>query len=128
MKNKNDLIIKKYIKKVANLTPNIYRSRLRFELQSSISECFHDTPELTNTMIHERFGTPEHFANEYLSGMNAEELQVTLNRSKKQKKILFITLICLLVLLIPISIWILNEGDRHVGYHYWGEIEDYSDQ
>ena len=71
MKNSNDLIIKNYIKKVTKLTPNIYHTRLKLTLQRNISECFHDTPELTNTMIHERFGTPEHFASEYLSGMNA---------------------------------------------------------
>lgn len=117
MKNTNDSIIKNYTKKVTKLIPGTYRSRLKTELQSSINECFHDAPELTVSMLQERFGTPEEFATEYLSGMDGEELQATLARSKKQKRILTIALIALLLLLIPISIWIFTEGDRHIGYY-----------
>lgn len=118
MKNTNDLIIKKYIMKITKLVPCTYRSHLKTELQSSITECFHDVPELTSSMIQERFGTPENFATEYLSGMDAEELQTHLKRSKKHKRILIIALVCLIVLLIPVSIWIISEGNRHVGYYY----------
>lgn len=118
MKNTNDSIIKNYIKNVTKLIPSTYRSRLQTELHSSITECFYDAPELTVSMLYERFGTPEEFATEYLSGMDGEELQVTLARSKKQKHILTVVLICLLLLLIPISIWICSEGERHVGHFY----------
>lgn len=79
-------------------------------------------------MIQERFGAPEAFATEYLSGMDREELQATLKRSKKQKRILTIALICLLLLLIPLSIWGLTEGERHRGYHSSISIEDYGSQ
>ncbi|MBR6537073.1 MAG: hypothetical protein IKT67_07705 [Lachnospiraceae bacterium] len=122
MKNTNDSIIKNYIKQVLKLIPSTYRSRLQTELHSSITECFHDTPELTVSMLQEHFGTPKEFATEYLSGMDGEELQSTLARSKKQKRILSIALICLLVLLIPVSIWIFTEGDRHVGHFYTDKI------
>ena len=71
-------------------------------------------------MIHEQFGTLEHFATEYLSAMDADELQAHLTRSKKQKRVLIIVLVCILVLLIPISIWICSEGERHRGYYYSG--------
>lgn len=123
MKNTNDYIIKNYIKKVTKLVPRTYCSRLKTELQSSITECFHNVPELTVSMLQEQFGTPEVFATEYLSGMDAEELQATLARSKKQKRILAVILICLLLLLIPISIWIFTEGERHRGYSYSNGIE-----
>ena len=123
MKNTNDSVIKNYIKDVTNLVPGPYRSRLKTELQNSIMECFHDVPELTASMLHERFGTPENFAAEYLSGMDGEELHATLARSRKQKRILAVVLICLLLLLIPISIWIFTEGERHRGYSYSGGIE-----
>ena len=126
MKNTNDSIIKNYIKKVTKLIPSTYRSRLQTELHSSITECFHDASELTISMLQERFGTPEEFATEYLSGMDGEELQATLARSKKQKRILTIALIVLLLLLIPISIWICNEGDRHEGRYYKNEVIDHS--
>lgn len=125
MKNTNDSIIKNYIKKVTKLIPSTYRSRLQTELHSSITECFHDSPELTVSMLYERFGTPEEFATEYLSGMDGEELQATLARSKKQKRILTIALIALLLLLIPISIWIFTEGERHKGYYYSETITEY---
>ncbi len=123
MKNTNDSIIKNYIKKVTKLIPSTYRSRLQTELHSSITECFHDVPELTVSMLQERFGTPEEFATEYLSGMDGEELQATLARSKKQKRILTIVLICILLLLIPVSIWICSEGERHREFFYSGGIE-----
>lgn len=123
MKNTNDSIIKNYIKEITKLVPDTYRSRLQTELHSSITECFHDAPELTISMIQEHFGTPEEFATEYLSGMDGEELHATLARSRKQKRILAVVLICLLLLLIPISIWIFTEGERHRGYSYSHRIE-----
>lgn len=123
MKNTNDSIIKNYIKKVTKFVPATYRSRLKTELQNSIMECFHDVPELTASMLQERFGTPENFAAEYLSSMDGEELHATLDRSRKQKRILAVALICLLLLLIPISIWILTEGERHREYFYSSRIE-----
>lgn len=125
MKNTNDSIIKNYIKKVTKLIPSTYRSRLQTELHSSITECFHDATELTTSMLHERFGTPEGFATEYLSGMDGEDLQSTLARSKKQKRILTIALIALLLLLIPIGIWIFTEGERHKGYNCSEIITEY---
>ena len=128
MKNTNDSIIKHYIKKVTKLIPSTYRSRLQTELHSSITECFHDTPELTVSMLYERFGTPEAFATEYLSSMDGEELQATLARSKKQKRILTIALIVLLLLLFLISIWIYSEGERHRGYHSSIQVEYYNSQ
>ena len=128
MKNTNDSIIKNYIKKVTKLIPSTYRSRLQTELHSSITECFYDAPELTVSMLYERFGTPEEFATEYLSGMDGEELQATLTRSKKQKRILTVALIALLLLLIPISIWIYSEGERHRGYHSSIQVEYYNSQ
>lgn len=128
MKNTNDLIIKKYIMKITKLVPSTYRSHLKTELQNSITECFHDVPELNASMIQERFGTPEDFATEYLSGMDAEELQATLARSKKQKRILAVVLICLLLLLIPISIWIFTEGERHREFFYSNGIESSNTQ
>ena len=65
------------------------------------------------------------FATEHLSEMDEEELQATLAHSKKQKRILTIALICLLLLLIPISIWIFTEGERHRGYYYSDIITEY---
>ncbi len=126
MKNMNDSVIKNYIKKVTKLIPNTYRSRLQTELHNSIIERFHNTPELTVSMLYEHFGTPEEFATEYLSCMDGEELQATLSRSKKQKRILSIALIFLLLLLIPISIWICSEGERHEGRYYKNEVIDHS--
>lgn len=128
MKRTNDLIIKRYVKKVLQLTPSAYRSHLKRTLQNNVTERFHDVPELTVSMIQERFGTPEDFATEYLSGMDMEELQTTLKHSKKQKRVLTIALICLLLLLIPISIWIVTEGDRHVGFYYTNVKIDHSAQ
>lgn len=128
MKNTNDSIIKRYTKKVIKRIPNAYHARLKIELQNNLFERFHDIPNLTESMIHESFGTPEHFATEYLSGMDAEELQTHLKRSKMHKRILIITLVCLIVLLIPVSIWIVSEGDRHVGYYYADDILDHDTQ
>lgn len=125
MKNTNDSIIKNYIKKVTKLIPSTYRSRLQTELHSSITECFHDAPELTVSMLYERFGTPEEFASEYLSGMDGEELQSTLARPKKQRKLLLVTLISLLVLLIPVIFWIFNEEKRHTSYYYSETLMEY---
>jgi len=123
MKNTNDSIIKIYIKEITKLVPSTYRSRLKTELQGSITECFRHVPNLTISMLQEHFGTPEEFATEYFSGMDADELQATLSRSKKQKHILAAVLICLLLLLIPISIWVFTEGERHRGYSYSNRIE-----
>ncbi len=128
MKNTNDSIIKNYIKKVLKLIPSTYRSRLQTELHSSITECFHDDPELTVSMIQEHLGTPKDFATEYLSGMDGEELQATLAQSRNQKRILTIVLIALLLLLISISIWIYSEGERHRGYYHSSKIEYYNAQ
>ncbi len=128
MKNTNDSIIKNYVKDVLQLIPGTYHRRLKKELQGCISERFHSIPELTDSMIYERFGTPESFAADYLSGMDAEELQTTLARSKKHKRILTIALIALLLLLIPISIWICSEGERHRGYYSSEKIIDHGIQ
>lgn len=124
MKNTTDNLIKTYSRKVQKLIPNRCRTRLNAELQSSLSEAFHDVTDLTEDMIYKRFGTPEHFASEYLSGMDADELQAHLSRSRKQKRILFIVLVSLLLLLIPITLWICSEGERHRGYFYYNEIEN----
>lgn len=125
MKNTNDLTIKRYVKKVLRLTPPTYRSRLKKELQNSISECFHDTPALTESMICKHFGIPQHFATEYLSLMDTDELQSLSARSKKQRKLLLVTLISLLVLLIPVIFWIFNEEKRHTSYYYSETLMEY---
>lgn len=126
MKNTNDLIIKNYIKKVTKFVPNTYRARLKKELQNSLFESFHDSSALTETMLHERFGTPEHFATEYLSAMDAEELHAHMTRSKRHIRILIIVLVFILILLIPITVWICSEGKRHRESHYYiDETFDY---
>ena len=125
MKRTNDLIIKRYVKQVLQLTPDTYRSRLKKELKNSIFECFHNTPDLTESMICEHFGTPQHFAANYLASMDADDLQSQIVRSRRQKKALMITLIILCILLVPIFIWICNEGNRHVGYYYSEERIEY---
>lgn len=126
MKNTNELIIKNYIKKVTKYVPNTYRARLKKELQNSLLESFHDSSALTETMLHERFGTPEHFATEYLSAMDTEELHAHMTRSKKHIKNLIILLVFILILLIPITVWICGEGKRHSESHYYiDETFDY---
>ncbi len=125
MKNTNDLIIKNYIKKVTRFIPNTYRARLKKELQNSLFESFRDSPALTESMLHERFGTPEQFATEYLSALDTEELHAHMTRSKKHIKVLIILLVFILILLIPISTWICSEGKRHRGYHYVDEVFDF---
>ena len=117
MKNSNQSIVNRYIKKTLKLTPSAYRARLKNELQNNIADVFYDVPVLTNEQLHSRFGTPEQFAAGYLSGIDADELQLHLTRSKRHKRFLVILLITLLLLLIPLTIWILNEGERHIGYY-----------
>lgn len=128
MKNTNDAIIKKYIKKVLKYIPSPYQSHLNNELQDSLYETFHDSSDLTEVMIHERFGTPEHFAAEYLSGLDADKLQFHISRTKKQKRFLAAVLVILLLSLIPLCIWICNENERHIGYYYIDEVTDHSSQ
>ena len=128
MKNTNDSVIKKYVKEVLQLTPGTYRFRLKKELTSSICEHFHDMPEVTQSMLHECFGTPQIFAANYLSSMDPDELQAHLARTNKQKKHLLVALICLLLLLIPIGIWIFSEEERHKGNIYAVELFDFSTQ
>lgn len=125
MKNLNDSVCKKYVKEVLQLTPGTYRSRLKKELTSSICEHFRDIPEVTQSMICEHFGTPQFFAADYLSSMDPDELQAHLARSNKQRKHLLSTLICILLLLIPISIWIFNEEKRHTTYYYSETLTEY---
>lgn len=125
MKNSNQLIIKNYIKKTLKLTPSVYRTRLKNELQNNIADAFYDVPVLTEEMLHSRFGTPEQFADGYLSGIDVDELQLQLAHSKRHKRFLFALLITLLLLLVPMTLWILNENDRHTGQYYAIEIIDH---
>ena len=122
MKNSNQSIVNRYIKKTLKLTPNAYRARLKNELQNNIADVFYDVPVLTNEQLHSRFGTPEQFAAGYLSGIDADELQLQLTRSKRHKRRLVVLLITLLLLLVLMALWIFNEGDRHIGYFYDIEI------
>lgn len=128
MKNSNQSIIKNYIKKTLKLTPSVYRARLKNELQNNIADAFYDVPVLTEEMLHSRFGTPEQFADGYLSGIDADELQLQLSHSKRHKRLLFVLLITLLLLLVPMTLWILSENNRHTGYHYEFELTDHGIQ
>lgn len=128
MKNTHDTNIKRYTKKVLKFIPSPYRKHLKNELQDSLYETFHTETALTEAMIHERFGTPEHFAAEYLSALDADKLQTYIHRSKKHKKILIIALIILLLSLIPIGIWIFGENGRHTGYFYIHEVTTHDAQ
>jgi len=122
MKNTNEHIIRKYIKKVLKYVPNTYRSRLKNELNNSLFDSFHDIPNLTNSILYEHFGSPEHFATEYMSVIDNDKLHAHMIRTKRNKRILIIVLVLLIISLIPISIWILNENDRHVGHYYTDDI------
>ena len=117
MKNSNQSIVNSYIKKTLKLTPSVYRTRLKKELQNNIADAFYDVPVLTEALLHSRFGTPEQFADGYLSGIDADELQLQLSRSRRHKRFLFALLITLLLFLVPMTLWILNEGERHIGYY-----------
>lgn len=128
MKNTNEANIKKYTKKVLKHIPSPYHNHLKNELQDSLYETFHDSFDLTEAMIHERFGTPEHFAAEYLSGLDADKLQSHISRTKRQKRILAVVLVILLLSLIPIGIWIFSENERHTGYYTSIILEDYEAQ
>lgn len=125
MKRTNDFIIKRYVKQVLQLTPTTYRSRLKKELKSNIFDRFHDTPALRESMICEHFGTPQHFAANYLLSMDNEELQTHFAHSKKQKRAILIMLICSLILLTLITIHMAFEGERHQGYYYSETITRY---
>ena len=118
MKNTNDRIINKYIKNVVKLLPFSCRRKLRNDLFTSISDVFGDDSEITKEALSQQFGTPDSFAAEYLSAMDSKELQNHLLRSQKHKRRMAIALICLVLLLVPISIWIGSEGERHAGRYY----------
>ena len=128
MKNTNDRIINKYIKNVVKLLPFSCRKKLKNDLFTSISDVFGDNSEITKEALSQQFGTPDSFAAEYLSAMDSKELQNHLLRSQKHKRRMAIALICLVLLLVPISIWISSEDERHTDHHYTVGIEVHSIQ
>lgn len=124
MKSTKDRIINKYIRDVIKLLPFSCRKKLQNDLYTSISDKFGDDSGVTAEQLFQQFGTPDSFAAEYLSGMDIEELQEHLLRSQKHKRNLAIAIICLVLLLIPISVWIGREGERHRGQYYTSEFTE----
>ena len=123
MKNTNDRIINKYIRDVVKLLPFSCRKKLQNDLYTSIYDVFGDESEITKEALSQQFGTPDSFAAEYLSAMDSKELQNHLLRSQKHKRRMAIALICLILLLIPISVWICSEDERHSDFFYAVGIE-----
>ena len=99
------------------------KSKILNTARCDMEEFLTEFPDATVDDLVKRFGTPEDYAREFISGLDSGELTQKLNVVRFRKKAITIGVAVIVVIVLFVAVLVIRNNTRKSTRYYYEEIE-----
>lgn len=116
--------LEKYCRKIekALVGNQTDKARILNTAKCDMEEFLEEFPDATMDDLVKRFGTPEDYAREFISGLDSGEVTKKLNVTKFWKKAIMIGVAVVVVIVLFVAILVIRNNTRKSSRYYYEEI------
>ena len=117
--------LEKYCRKIEKVLVGNQTDKARIlnTAKCDMEEFLEEFPDATMDDLVKRFGTPEDYAREFISGLDSGEVTKKLNVTKFWKKAITIGVAVIVVIVLFVAVLVIRNNTRNAIRYYYEEIE-----